>query len=176
MTTALITGGAGFIGLTLAQRLNQDGWALVLIDDLSRGADDPALQALEGAPGVTLLRRDLTDPTALDDVDHDVEVIFHFAAIVGVANVVARAHEVLRVNAASLMTTLAFARRLARLQRFVFTSSSEVYAGTAAESALPIPTPEDVPLRLPALASPRNAYLVSKIHGEAMCVSMFMMI
>ena len=169
MTTALVTGGAGFIGFHLAKRLLEEGWALVLVDDLSRGADDAALRSLVAAPGVTLLGRDLTDPHALDDIGNDIDVVFHFAAIVGVANVIARAHEVLRVNAASLMTALEFARRLGGLRRFVFASSSEVYAGSAAEGAVPIPTPEDVPLRLPALASPRNAYLLSKIHGEVMC-------
>ena len=61
------------------------------------------------------------------------------------------------------------ARRQTALERLVFLSTSEVYAGTLASSTLPFPTPEATPLTVAALTEPRSAYMLSKIYGEAMC-------
>jgi nucleoside-diphosphate-sugar epimerase len=68
-----------------------------------------------------------------------------------------------------LTHALDFARTQPRLERFLFASTSEVYAGTIPHLSVPIPTPEDVPLALPDLANSRTCYLLSKIYGEAMC-------
>ena len=54
----LILGGAGFIGVHLARRLKEAGHAVTIVDDFSRGRDDPELAALE----VPVLHADLTDP------------------------------------------------------------------------------------------------------------------
>jgi nucleoside-diphosphate-sugar epimerase len=67
-----------------------------------------------------------------------------------------------------LETALGFAARQRRLERLVFTSTSEVYAGSLELMAMPIPTPEDTPLALPPLDQPRTSYMLSKIYGEAM--------
>lgn len=67
-----------------------------------------------------------------------------------------------------LAEVLELARLQRGLERFVFASTSEVYAGTLRREGGPLPTPEDVPLTLPDLGEPRGAYLLSKIYGEAM--------
>ena len=56
------------------------------------------------------------------------------------------------------------------LQRIIFASTSEVYAGTLKHFDLQIPTPESVPLALTDLHEPRTSYMLSKIYGEALCL------
>jgi nucleoside-diphosphate-sugar epimerase len=167
---ALITGGAGFIGSHLARRLTDDGWAVDLLDDFSRATDDAELRALVERPEVTLVERDLRRDGALDGLG-PYELVFHLAAILGVANVLERPYETLRDNSALLVTVLEWARAQATPPRLVFTSTSEVYAGTLEEGLLPVPTPEDVPLVVPPRERPRTSYMLSKLHGEALCLA-----
>ena len=168
VTKALLTGGAGFIGTHLAHRLVEQGYHVDLVDDFSRGANDEAVAALQRSGRVQLLERDLAVSGALDDADDDYDVVVHLAAIVGVANVHDRPYNVLRDNVLMTEEALSLARRQVSLERFLFISTSEVYAGTLEHFSLPIPTPESAPLALPGLERPRTTYLLSKIYGEAM--------
>ena len=166
---ALITGGAGFIGNHLARHLLERGYRVDIADSFLRGAHDAEIAALAASEEVRLLHVDLLQANALDDADSDYDCIFHFAAIVGVAHVLERPQAVLRDNVAMLTHALDFARNQTRLQRFVFPSTSEVYAGTLEHFGLELPTPESTPLALPDLARPRTSYMLSKIYGEALC-------
>jgi nucleoside-diphosphate-sugar epimerase len=168
MPKALITGGAGFLGGHLGRRLAEDGQEIHLLDNLARGRRDAFLRELLARPAVELLERDLARPDALDDLADDYTHVFHLAAIVGVRNVLAEPYATLCRNVDLLETALGFARRQQALERFVFFSTSEVYAGSLEHLDLPIPTPEDVPLALPDLGHPRTSYLLSKLYGEAM--------
>lgn len=167
---AIITGGCGFLGAHLATRLQSDGWRVDLADNFSRGVRDSDLQALLNRPGLRLIERDLLDPAALETEGSDYDRVYHFAAIVGVQNVLDKPYEVLRQNMVLLSNAIDFARRQKNLGRFVFASTSEVYAGTSQHFALPIPTPESVPLALPDLRHPRTSYMLSKVYGEALCL------
>ncbi len=169
MKKALLTGGAGFIGSHLAQRLVESGYAVDLVDDFSRGSNDDRIASLQSSGNVRLLESDLRRPGALDDADDDYEHVVHLAAIVGVANVVDRPYAVLRDNVSMTEQALALARRQRALQRFLFASTSEVYSGTLEKFDLPVPTPEQTPLALPDLDRPRTTYMLSKLYGEAMC-------
>lgn len=168
MRRALITGGAGFIGAHLAQTLLARGVGVDLLDDFSRGSRDEALEAL-CAGGAAVHDRDLRRTGAFDGLSHDFSHVFHFAAVVGVRSVLERPYAVLRDNVTMLERTLEFCRAQPWLERVVFASTSEVYAGTLQHFALPIPTPEDVPLALTDLAHPRTSYMMSKLYGEALC-------
>lgn len=165
---ALITGGAGFIGTHLARRLLDEGYRVDLVDNLSRGVQDKVLQDLIDTGDVVVHVADLRDPGALDQVDRSYTHVFHFAALLGVQNVLEHPEEVLRENMAMLTTMLDFAKRQPALARFVFPSTSEVYVGTQQFHELPIPTPEDTPLTVSALDKPRTSYMLSKIYGEAL--------
>ncbi len=168
MSKALITGGAGFIGSHLAFRLLEAGYAVDLADDFSRGMRDETVASMEAAGAVRTLTVDLTRPHALTDFDRDYRLVVHLAAIVGVANVLARPYAVLRDNVAMLANVIELAQRQSDLARFMFPSTSEVYAGTLQHFSLPVPTPESTPLAVTDLAQPRTSYMLSKIYGEAM--------
>jgi UDP-glucose 4-epimerase len=168
MSGVLITGGGGFIGAHLARLLADQGDEVDLVDDLSRGRLDADLVALQERSNVRLIEKDLLAPGALDDLGAGYELIFHLAAIVGVANVLDAPDRVLRRNIELLTAALELGTRQKDLGRFVFASTSEVYAGALALGTLPLPTPEDAPLTVTDPKLPRTSYMLSKIVGEAM--------
>ena len=168
MSHVLVTGGAGFIGLHLAAKLLERGHDVDLLDDFSRGRRDADLEVLETRRGVRLITADLLNGAA-NSLANDYSIIFHLAAIIGVANVEQRPFAVLRDNQRMMFAVLELAARQRLLERFVFASTSEVYAGALEHFGLAIPTPETAPLGLPDLARPRTSYMLSKIYGEALC-------
>lgn len=169
MRKALVTGGAGFIGYHLARQLAERGCTVDLLDNHARGARDTALQELVDLPNVQMIEADLTDPDLASRMDTDYSLIFHMAAIIGVAQVRSRPYQVLTANVAMLQTALELARRQTDLERFVFASTSEIYAGTLQAFGIPVPTPETTPLTAGELTEPRTSYMLSKLYGEAMC-------
>ena len=165
MARILILGGAGFIGHHLAARLAGDGHALTLVDDLSRGRADAALEALRARGRVVFQQADLTRPGVLDGLARDWEQVYMLAAVVGVRNVERDPARVIRVNTLALLNVLAWLP--GRGETLFFSSTSETYAGGVSNGTVPVPTPEDVPLSVPDPAGPRWAYAASKILGEA---------
>ena len=165
----LITGGAGFIGGHLAAAFAADGHQVDILDSFARGVRDNFMDALVARGGVRLMTADLLQADSLTAADTDYDIIYHLAAIIGVQHVLARPYAVLASNVEMTDRVLALARRQSHLSRFVFASTSEIYAGTLLAGQLPIPTPEDAPLVMPPLDSARTSYMLSKIYGEAMC-------
>ena len=169
MLKVLVTGGAGFIGYHLARTLAERGDAVDILDNHGRGVRDGALSDLLARPNVRMLEADLCRPGLAEEMDDDYDVIFHLAAIIGVAHVRSHPYEVLSANVAMLETALALARRQKALGRFFFASTSEIYAGTLQAFGIPVPTPETTPLTAGDLAEPRTTYMLSKLYGEALC-------
>jgi UDP-glucose 4-epimerase len=169
VTKILITGGAGFIGYHLGKRLLDEGYQVDLMDNLVRGVLDQELEALIQHPRAKFIQADLREPEVLQNLGSDYHYIYHLAAIIGVAHVLRRPFQVLSDNASMMFNLLALARDQVALQRLVFTSTSEVYAGALQYFTLPIPTPESAPLALTDLKEPRTSYMLSKIYGEALC-------
>jgi UDP-glucose 4-epimerase len=165
---ALITGGAGFIGGHLTARLLDEGYAVDLLDNMSRGVDDELIAGFRSRPDVGFVVADLMDPASVAGLGSDYTHVFHFAALLGVQNVLNRPYEVLRANVAMLETMLDLAARQDALERFIFPSTSEVYVGTLQHFDLPLPTPETTPLAISPLEHPRTSYMLSKIYGEAL--------
>lgn len=163
----LITGGAGFIGGHLAKLLLGAGYEIVLVDNFARGVEDPFLKELESDPRVELLAVDLLDRAKVLALGDDYDYIYHLAAIIGVQIVLSRPGDVLRKNMELLFNVLDLAEKQRHLKRFVFTSTSEIYAGTLQFFEMAIPTPEDTPLTITPLEHPRTSYMLSKIYGEA---------
>ncbi|MCG5238768.1 NAD-dependent epimerase/dehydratase family protein [Azospirillum doebereinerae] len=169
MRKILVTGAAGFIGYHLARRLADQGHAVDLLDNHARGVRDAALSDLARRPNVRTIEADLTEPALAERLDTDYGLIVHLAAIIGVAQVRSRPYQVLTANVAMVQTALALARRQTDLGRFLFASTSEIYAGTLQAFGIPVPTPETTPLTAGDLSEPRTTYMLSKLYGEAMC-------
>jgi UDP-glucose 4-epimerase/UDP-glucuronate decarboxylase len=165
MARILVLGGAGFIGAHLAARLAAEGHTLTLVDDLSRGRRDAALEALAARDNVRFLETDLTRPDALASLPRDWDQVYMLAAVVGVRNVETDPARVVRVNTLSLLHLLDWLP--GRGEVLFFASTSETYAGGVAAGQLPVPTPETVPLGVPDVTAPRFAYAASKMLGEA---------
>lgn len=165
----LITGGAGFIGYHLAQACLKKKWQLDLIDNFTRGVKDPDMQNLLKTSGIGFHSINLCNYESFKNIGCDYDLIFHLAAIVGVQNVAERPYDVLALNYAMLNNIITFGRKQKKLKRLVFTSTSEVYAGTLKYFGIKIPTPEDTPLTITDLQENRTSYMLSKIYGEAMC-------
>ena len=87
----------------------------------------------------------------------------------GVKNVIKKPLEVLTKNIFLLERILNFSKKQKKLKRLIFTSSSEIYAGTLKKFGLKFPTPEETTLTLNKLDDQRSTYMMSKIYGEAMC-------
>ena len=165
----LVTGGAGFIGTHLAKYLVDGGYTVCLVDSFVRGVRDKDLELLLSKQKVTFSTIDLLDREAVLSLGSDFDVIFHLAAIVGVAHVMERPYETLVDNVKMIDNVIALAKKQTRFARLFFASSSEVYAGTLKYFQLPLPTPESTALAITPLEESRTSYMLSKIVGEVMC-------
>lgn len=165
----LITGGAGFIGLHLARRLLGDGHDVVVADNFSRGRRDPELaRVLDHAE---LIEHDLTEPWDGPRLARAYDAVYHQAGVVGVANVVADPVRTLRVNVVSTLNLAQWCRRHTP-GRLFFSSTSEVADGAGQLNVADFPLPESVPFVLAAPRSPRAAYALSKMAGEAVLANL----
>ena len=152
----LVTGGAGFIGSHLVERLAPDNQVTVL-DDFSVGSD---ANLGEVRSPVKVVRADVCDAAAVAAAVKEAQVIFHLAAVclrVSISDPVAT-H---RVNATGTLNLLCAARH-SEVERFVYVSSSEVYG-----SAVRVPMDEDHPTQA------ETPYAASKLAGEAYALSFF---
>lgn len=165
----LITGGAGFIGLHLANRLLDEGCKVHIVDNFSRAVNDLELKRTLDRKHSTMSSINLLDERKVFSLEKDFDIIFHLAAIIGVKHVLEKPYKVLYDNVRMLGAIVELARRQHKLSRFFFSSTSEVYAGTLEHFGLPLPTPETTPLATTNLSHPRTSYMLSKIYGEALC-------
>ena len=171
MKKVLIIGGAGFIGYHLAKRLLNYEYQIDLLDDFSRGVNDIHLQELISKnKRINLISADMLQSTTTKIIDDSYTYIYHLAAIIGVQHVLKDPFGVLTKNFNLLKNAIEIARCQKKLERFVFSSTSEVYAGTLSCYGLDFPTPEITPLTITSLHEPRTSYMLSKIYGESMCV------
>lgn len=163
---ALVTGVAGFIGSTLADRLVAEGHDVVGIDSFTdyypRVLKDRNLAGLVRAPRFRLIEARLQDadlPALLADRTH----VFHLAAQAGVRKSWGRDFAIYTTNNIEATQGLLEACTTARhLERFVYSSSSSVYGDSA-----PLPMRED------ALPQPVSPYGVSKLAAEQLCYLYF---
>lgn len=170
MKKVLITGGAGFIGYHLANKLLDSERQIDLLDNFSRGVNDTQLADLAENDKINLINADLLQPATIDQLDQDYAYIYHLAAVIGVQHVLKAPYDVLVKNFMLLQNALETAKQQKKLDRFVFTSTSEVYAGTLNHYGLEFPTPESTPLTVNDPREDRTSYMLSKIYGEAMCL------
>jgi len=124
MKQVLVTGGAGFIGSHLVERLLSDGSSVTVIDDCSTGRLDN-LAAVANHPGLRVIVSKISQCRELAKVVEEADGIFHLAAAVGVELVVSSPIHVLKTNLheTEILLESAATRRVPVL----LTSTSEVY-------------------------------------------------
>jgi UDP-glucuronate decarboxylase len=164
----LVTGGAGFIGLHLAEAMARRGHAVTLVDRSMPDTSDTAVGSFLASGPHAFAQIDLCHPGALAHLGDDFDGVCHLAALLGVEAVRKDPLAVLTDNIRTNAEALRFASRQRNLSRFMFASTSEVYAGTLQHFSLEFPTPETTVLAIPDLSEPRTSYMLSKIYGEAL--------
>ena len=121
---ALISGGAGFIGSHLADRLLARGDQVVLLDDLSTGRL-ANIAHLEGDPDAEFVLGSILNPDLVDHVVSRVDAIYHLAAAVGVNLIVEKPLESLMTNIRGTETVVEKAHKYGK--RVLVASTSEIY-------------------------------------------------
>ncbi len=124
MTHALITGGAGFIGSHLADRLLAAGQQVTIIDDLSTGRFENVAH-LEGHPGFHYAIEDIRNIHVLDRLVSECDVIYHLAAAVGVEKIISQPIATIEINVGGTEVVLKTARRYRK--KVLIASTSEIY-------------------------------------------------
>jgi len=153
-TPCLVTGGAGFIGSSLARALVSRGDRVRVIDNLSSGRQE---NLADISQDLELIEADIRDEAALTRALDGVELVFHEAAIPSVPRSLANPIASHDANATGTLEVLQAARR-AGVRRLVYAASSSAYGDT--------PTLPKVETMRPMPLSP---YAVSKLAGEHYC-------
>lgn len=153
MNNYLITGGAGFIGSTLANYLSKEN-SVIVIDDLSMGKEEN----LDDNSNLKFINGSVTDKELMEDIlsSNQFDYIFHLAAIASVADSVERPVETHQINFESVLMLLELIRKYQKdLKRLVFSSSAAVYGDEPT-----LPKHEESVIR------PLTPYAVDKFAAE----------
>jgi UDP-glucose 4-epimerase len=156
MRRACITGGAGFIGSTLADRLSADGVEVVIVDDFRTGRREFVADLLE-RPGARLVEGDVLDQALLEDAFMGCDWVFHLQANADVRRGLDHPRRDLEQNTIGTSTVLE-AMRAVGVTKIGFSSTGSVYG----ESEV-VPTPEDAPFPVQT-----SLYGASKLAAEGM--------
>ena len=148
---ALVTGGAGFIGSNLVERLIKDGHKVSIIDNLSTGKKENLHKDAE------FFELDIADLDAIKSVFERKDVVFHVAAIPRIGRSIEDPAETFRSNVTGTLNVLLGARD-AGVARVVYSASSSSYGP---QNILPLR--EDMP------SKPLNPYALTKYIGEELC-------
>ena len=128
---ALITGGAGFIGSHLADRLLARGDQVILVDDLSTGRLSN-IEHVNGRSDVEFVLGSILDADLVDQAVSQVDVVFHLAAAVGVNLIIDRPLESLMTNIRGTEVVVESAHKHSR--RILGMSTSEIYGKNTSDS------------------------------------------
>jgi len=163
MSHCLVTGGAGFIGSHLTERLLADGHRVTVLDNLSTGRPDNLAHLLEH-PLLTIRSGSITDPVLLSELTASSDVIYHMAAAVGVKLV---ADDPVRTIETNIYPTERILQLAAQRKQPVFlASTSEVYGKNPKST-----WSEDDDLLLGPTSRPRWAYGCSKAIDEFLALA-----
>ena len=163
MSHALITGGAGFIGSHLAEKLLERGDRVTIIDNLSTGSFDN-IAHLEGVPGFHYAIEDIRHAAVMDRLVSECDVIYHLAAAVGVFSIIHNPIDTLSINVGGTEIVLQTARRYRR--RVLLASTSEVYG-----KGVKVPFSEDDDRILGPTDKHRWSYAASKALDEFLALA-----
>jgi UDP-glucose 4-epimerase len=163
MPRFLITGGAGFIGSHLAERLLALGQRVAVLDNLSTGSVDN-IQALRSNPDFEFVMDEVSNERVLAELVDAADIVFHLAATVGVQKIIDGPVETIVNNVHGTETVLNAVAKKRR--KVVLTSTSEVYGKSAS-----LPFREDGDLVLGPTHKARWAYACSKAIDEFLAIA-----
>ncbi|HDZ22724.1 MAG TPA: NAD-dependent epimerase/dehydratase family protein [Phycisphaerae bacterium] len=159
----LITGGAGFIGSHLADRLVADGHGVVLVDDLSTGSLDNIADLLKH-PSVEFIRESVRNEMTMTSLVDRCDMIYHLAAAVGVQLIVDRPVHTIETNIHGSEVMLNLANKFRR--KILVASTSEVYGKNTK-----VPFVEDDDVTLGPTHFTRWSYACSKMVDEFLALA-----
>jgi UDP-glucose 4-epimerase len=162
--SALITGGAGFIGSHLAERLLADDWEVFALDDLSTGSERNVAH-LRGRRDFHLIVDSVLKSSVVNELVHRCDVVFHLAAAVGVRLIVEEPVRTLVTNIQGTETVLDYCNEFGK--RVLVASTSEVYG----DRREPEPLVEDGKRMYGPTTSRRWAYAESKALDEFLALA-----
>ena len=151
---ALVTGGAGFIGSHMVDRLLGEGYDVKVIDNLRCGTTKNVTQHI-GSPRFEFVETDMTDQAGVLDAVKGCHVVFHFAAQATIQHSIDNHYGDLNENVYGMVNLLE-AMNIHKVKNLVFSSSSAIYGAASV-----IPTPESY------MPTQTSLYGASKISGEA---------
>jgi UDP-glucose 4-epimerase len=160
---ALITGGAGFIGSHLSEALLDAGHQVVILDNLSTGSIDN-IAHLKGRSGFSYHIESVNNEPLLAELIDHADVVFHFAAAVGVRLIVEQPVHTIETNVHGTEVVLKHANKKKKL--VFLASTSEVYG-----KSNDVPFREDSDLVLGATVKHRWAYACSKAIDEFLALA-----
>jgi len=162
---ALITGGAGFIGLHLARHLSLEQ-QVTIADNFQRGKKDREFEELLESKNVSFVKMDITNKNDFSRLEK-YDFVYHLAAINGTPNFYNIPDKVIKVGVVGTLNLLDwFVEK--KSGKLLFSSSSEAYAGALKllGEKFPIPTTENVPLVVDDPSNVRWSYGAGKIISE----------
>ena len=158
-----ITGGAGFIGSHLSERLIAEGHELTVLDDLSTGRVEN-LSAIKGSNALRFVEGDILDDALVQELAGDADMIFHLAAAVGVKLIMDEPSRSILTNINGTENVLRAA--LKRKTPTFIASTSEVYG-----KATKFPFSEDDDLTIGATKNLRWSYACAKTLDEFLALA-----
>jgi len=150
---AVVTGGAGFIGSHLVERLLNDGWRVRVLDNLATGREEN-LAHLRHHSGLEWERVDISRDTRLSAMLAGARWVFHLAGLADIVPSIADPMAYHRINVDGTVAMLE-AARAAGVRRLIYAASSSCYGLTRQ-----LPTPESAPI------APMYPYALTKCVGE----------
>ncbi len=162
MKRYLLTGGAGFIGSAIAQRLINEGNEITILDNESRVSVE---RLKSNKANFKFIKGDIRDLKTVLDVCKNIDSVIHLAYINGTEFFYSIPEVVLEIGVKGMVNVLDACVKN-KVKELILMSSSEVYADPPV-----IPTPENVPLVIPDAYNPRFSYAGGKIISELMTIN-----
>ena len=150
MESVLVTGGAGFIGSNIAERLLEEGFGVRVLDNVSTGN----VENLSGLEGIEVIKGDIRDAEVVNKAVAGVDCVFHQAALPSVTRSVKNPMECHECNVTGSLNLMEAVRKN-DVRKVVYASSSSVYGDT-----VELPKKESMELR------PLSPYAASKVSME----------
>ena len=168
MSRAIVTGGAGFIGSNLVDRLIDDGYEVIVIDNLIQGQEEFVNK------NATFVNADIRDKKSIEKYFKNIDYVFHLAALPSVQLSFENPIEFNEVNVDGLLNVLHLSY-LNKIKRVVFSSSAAIYGGQTSELLTEEHSSQPMcPYSLQKLIGEQYCQFFSKTYGlETVCLRYF---